>query len=177
MKKILFIIASVLAIAVLLVPIANAQEKEKPCCPMQQKLNLTEDQQKQIDKSKLEMEKAILPLETQLEVKEAELKSLLIADNPNTAAINAKLDEIGAARTQIQKKRVAHELDVRKLLTPEQRIDFDKRVLKGFDRMEMCRKQGPEMRQHVKMFMEKRLGEPMPCKEKEKVEKIEPKKE
>jgi Spy/CpxP family protein refolding chaperone len=101
--------------------------------------DLTEDQQKQIDKLKLDLEKAVLPLETQLGVKAAELKALVVADNPNAGAVNAKLDDIGALRTQIHKKRVANRLEVRKLLTPEQRVAFDRRALEFGDRMERFR--------------------------------------
>jgi len=104
--------------------------------------DLTNTQKEQIKKIRLELQKALLPLRSQLEVKSAELKSLLVADNPDAAKINAKLDEIGALRTQIQKKRLTQELEIRKLLTSEQRVVFDERVLQGFDSMERGMKQG-----------------------------------
>jgi Spy/CpxP family protein refolding chaperone len=188
MKKRLFTVLTVLAAFTLMVPLAGAQEKPKDeggCCPMRHQLNLTDDQEKQVEKSKFDLEKAVLPLETQIEVKHAELKALLVADNPNAGTVNAKLDEIGGLRTQIQKKRVAHEMEVRRLLTPEQRLQFDRRVLKGFDRMEMMHKRGCGpmggrgcgMQGRVKEFLQQRREGMRKHPVIEKEEKIEIRKE
>jgi len=196
MKKHSLIITAVLAATVLMTPLAGAQEKVKepkaPKAPMARLERagipgLTEDQKKQIEKLKLDLDKAVMPLENQIEVKGAELKGLLIADNPNLGAVNAKLDEIGAVRLQMQKKRVAHELDVRKLLTPEQRVQFDRRVLRGLDRMEGARGRGLGMRgmggpgagmgNEVRTMIRKRLGEGAPERGIEREEKIEIRKE
>lgn len=185
MKKNLFIITILLAVFALTVPWAVAQDKEKPC-PMKSMKHgmraagipdLTEDQQKQIEKLKTDLDKAILPLESQLDVKSAELKNLMIADNPNIAAVNAKLDEIGGLRTQIQKRRVTNQLEIRKLLTPEQRIAFDKRTLKRFDRAGMKFQCGPEMGQRVRMMIRKRLGDCGALENEDQEEMIELKKE
>ena len=92
---------------------------------------LTEDQQKQIKDLKTQVEKEILPLKSELQVKSAELKQLLVAEKSDKAAINKKIDEIGSLRAQIQKKRIENQLKVRDLLTPEQRVMFDKRILAG----------------------------------------------
>jgi len=141
---------------------------------------LTAEQKEQIKKIRLETQKAMLPLQSQIEVKAAELKSLLVSDNPAAGAVNAKLDEIGSLRTQVQKKRVAQELEIRKLLTPEQRVSFDQRLLKGFDRMGDGMRKGMGMGGGMGRGMRwQRHGggefEPAPLIEKE--EKIEMKKE
>lgn len=86
----------------------------------------TEEQQKKIDELKLALEKELLPIEASLKVKEAELQQLMIADKPAKAAIEKKIDEIGALKTQIHKARVNNRLAVREILTPEQRVKFDK---------------------------------------------------
>lgn len=88
-------------------------------------LALTEEQQKKIDALKTSLHKALLPLRADLKVKKAELEKLLIAEKPSTTAIDKKIEEIGALRTQIQKALVHHRLQVREILTPEQRIKFD----------------------------------------------------
>lgn len=88
-------------------------------------LELTEEQQKKIDALKTNLHKALLPLNADLKVKKAELEKLRIAENPSTTAIDKKIEEIGALRTQIHKALVHHRLQVREILTPEQRIKFN----------------------------------------------------
>jgi hypothetical protein len=91
---------------------------------------LSEDQQKKVDALNLEIEKALLPLKAQMDVKAAELKVLAVAENPDKAAIDKKIEEIGALRTQMMKKKVLNGLAVRALLTPDQRVEFDQKALR-----------------------------------------------
>jgi Spy/CpxP family protein refolding chaperone len=113
----------------------------------------------------------MVPLESQLEVRMAELKSLVVAENPNQGSIDKKIDEIGAIRIQIEKKRIGHHLAVRAILTPDQRVPFDRHFLKSrsscSERMEgpmeeklmkirkMMHKGMPEHEEKMEMEMEK----------------------
>jgi len=90
--------------------------------------DLTADQEEEIKKLKLELEKEILPFRSEIEVKSAELKMLLISENPDQKTINKKIEEIGELRTTMQKLRTHHLLKIRMLLTPEQKVEFNKRV-------------------------------------------------
>ena len=92
--------------------------------------NLTDAQKKQIQDIRQEMEKAMIPLKAQLELKHAELKTLLVSDKPDKAAIDKKIDEIGAIRIQMGKKWIGNRLEIRELLTPEQRPKFDEQTLR-----------------------------------------------
>lgn len=56
-----------------------------------------------------------------LEVKRVELHDLLSADNPDKAAIDSKIDEIGAARLAGAKARVDFGFSMKDALTPDQR--------------------------------------------------------
>lgn len=105
------------------------------CCGM---MDLTEEQQAKIEELKTNLEKAILPMKTKLGVKQAELQELLVAENPNKAAIDKKIDEISGLRTQMQKKHINHRLEVRALLTPEQRVKFDHQCLRGHKNSGHC---------------------------------------
>jgi zinc resistance-associated protein len=113
---------------------------------------LSEDQQKKIEALNLEIEKALLPIKAQMDVKAAELKALAVADNPDKAAIDKKIEEIGALRTQLMKKKVLNGLAVRALLTPDQRVGFDQKALRECcGPMDCCEKgMAPEMR-HERM--------------------------
>ena len=87
--------------------------------------DLTEEQQEKIQSLNLDLQKELIPIRSQLELKNVELKALLIVDNPDEKAINSKIDEIGKLETEIQKATVKNNLAIRALLTPEQRIIFD----------------------------------------------------
>lgn len=99
------------------------------CCVAE---NMTEDQQKKVDALHNDLQKALTPLNADLAIKKAELNKLLIADNPNASAIDKKIDEIFyAIKSSIEKKQTQTHLDVRAILTPEQRVSFDKQRCGG----------------------------------------------
>ncbi|HCC30910.1 MAG TPA: hypothetical protein DEQ03_12820, partial [Marinilabiliales bacterium] len=88
-------------------------------------LNLTDEQFQQIEAQRLAHQKKILPLENELNEKEAKMRTLETADNADLKAINSLIDEMGMVKTKIAKERAAHHQEIRKILTPEQRIRFD----------------------------------------------------
>ncbi len=122
-------------------------------CPHSQcaSLQLTEEQQKKIDELKLALDKELLPLKADLKVKKAELEKLLLAEKPSKTTVEKKIDEIGALRIQIHKALVNHRLAVRELLTPEQRVKFDRmphpgcKMEKG---MRILKRKNPPMPPH-----------------------------
>jgi Spy/CpxP family protein refolding chaperone len=128
-----------------------------PGCPGMP--GLSEDQQKKVEALDLEIEKVLLPLKAQMDVKAAELRVLAVAENPDKAAIDKKIEEIGALRTQIMKKKVMNGLAVRALLTPDQRVGFDQKALRECCGPMDCREGGmaPEMR-HGRMPGQMRHG-------------------
>lgn len=110
------------------------QAKTKPCKQMcgqrgpsadLMELNLTDEQKQKIDQMHLEHQKKVLSLQNQLGEKRAHLKTLTSADAPDAKAINALIDEIGGLNTQLMKARVNLQLQIRSLLTEEQRLHFD----------------------------------------------------
>ena len=84
------------------------------------KLNLSDEQRKQIQDLRLKLAKETLPLRNELGVKRLELKQLMTADKPNLKAIESKIDEIKKLEASLQKKRVENRLAIRGILTPEQ---------------------------------------------------------
>ena len=93
--------------------------------------DLTDAQEEAIKAKHLELEKALTPLKSEIKVKDAELKQLLVSGNPGQREIDRMIDEISALRVQMQKLQIRHHLDIRGLLTEEQRVVFDKRFLEG----------------------------------------------
>ena len=96
---------------------------------------LSEDQEKEVKDIHNKLEQDLLPIESDLEIKQAELKKLMIADKPNMTTIDAKLDEIGVLNTQMEKKRTKAHLKIRSMLPAEQRLQFDKMHAVGHPRI------------------------------------------
>lgn len=89
-------------------------------------LELTEEQQAQVEQLHLAMEKRVLPIENELGEKTARLKTLMHGGSADQDEIFDMIDEIGLLETSIKKQRMANRLAVRDLLTEEQKIRFDR---------------------------------------------------
>ena len=93
--------------------------------------DLTADQQKQIDALKLNLIKETINLKNQIEEKKAHITTISNGDNVDLAAVNKTFDELFALKAEIAKKHLAFQQEVRKLLTPEQKIKFDIHISKA----------------------------------------------
>jgi Spy/CpxP family protein refolding chaperone len=139
--------------------------------------NLTDAQKKQIQDIRQEMEKASIPLKAQVELKHAELKTLLVAEKPDKTAIDKKIEEIGAIRVQLQKKWIGSGIEISALLTPEQRAKFDEHILQFGRGGMMDGFEGPGMEPRMERMFRMRKEMPPECpmppghmQEKEEVE-------
>lgn len=63
--------------------------------------------------------------------KRAHLNVLRTADKVDMNAINKSIDEMGANRTKMMKKREAHRQAIREILTDDQKVYFDSRRGRG----------------------------------------------
>jgi Spy/CpxP family protein refolding chaperone len=102
---------------------------------------LTEEQEAKIKELKMGQEKEILLLKSEIELKTAELKKLMLVDDPDEKAIDKNIDKIGSLRTQIKKLSTKTYLKIRALLNPDQKVMFDKKHFnksKGCGSMKKC---------------------------------------
>jgi Spy/CpxP family protein refolding chaperone len=83
--------------------------------------DMTPEQLDKVDALRTAHLKEMLPLHTDLQVKEIELDALWRADEPDAKKIIAKVKEIGGIREKMEIARINHQFDMRKLMTPEQR--------------------------------------------------------
>lgn len=90
-------------------------------------MKLSEDQRKKMKEIHLRTQKEITPLKNQVGEKKARLKTLTSADQPDMNEINKTIDEMSALKAEMQKKRLASRMEIRALLTEEQRLQFDAR--------------------------------------------------
>ena len=103
-------------------------------------LNLTEEQKSKMVDLRLAHQKKMLPLQTELRGKMTEIRLLKTEENPNLNRIDQMIEQAEKIRTKIQKARTRHQLEIRKMLTPDQKKLWDSRVLQGLGPRMMGRK-------------------------------------
>ncbi len=88
------------------------------------------DQQKiEVDEMHLQLMKESGPIKAMIKVKKMELAVLATDEKADLKAINQKIDEILALKRQKMQKRFAHIVEMRQMLSPEQRLSYDMRIL------------------------------------------------
>lgn len=92
---------------------------------MAAQLELTDDQKTKIDALQTPHLKKMTTYRNQLDEKQAQLKTLTMADKPDSKKINTLVDEIGGIKASQQKDQIAHRLSIRELLNEDQRVKFD----------------------------------------------------
>ena len=96
--------------------------------------SLTEEQSTKYAQLKLAFKQKVLPLKAKIKQAKIDLALLVGTDNPNQNAIDKKIDEIAKMKAEKMRLKTAHRIEVRKLLTPEQRVSFDMKLLKKASR-------------------------------------------
>jgi len=91
---------------------------------------LTEAQRKQIEHQHHELDDAQAPYKEKEAQTLAELNAMTVREDADLAAIRAKIDELMEAKTQIMRLRYEHLVEMRSVLTDEQKVGYDQGVLK-----------------------------------------------
>ncbi len=86
---------------------------------------LTAEQRVKMDRMHLALKKEMNLLEGKIGLRKAELKNLVTADMPDEKEIHSKIDEIIALKKEMMTKKYDHVVELRGILTPEQRTSFD----------------------------------------------------
>src|SRR5262245_61986968 len=84
-------------------------------------LDLSQSQKDQIAKIRESHQKDMIDARADLQKAELEFRKLMRADDPDKGAINRQIDRMASIRADMMKTRVDQRLDVRDVLTPEQR--------------------------------------------------------
>jgi len=114
-------------------------------------LELTKDQRKQLEDLSVNFRKEMIPMRAQMQVMQIDLRQLIRSDAKRTE-IDAKIDQIGKLRTDLQKKSVGLRLAMRGVLTPDQRDKWDTRPHM------MGKGQGGQMKDMIIKRMQNRGG-------------------
>ena len=91
---------------------------------MLDELNLTSEQQKEIDQLHEEMRADAEPLREKMRDLKEKMHDLWSQDNPNEDAILSLQRQMSAVRLQLSELRTQMKLDMMEILTPEQRAKF-----------------------------------------------------
>jgi Spy/CpxP family protein refolding chaperone len=94
------------------------------------KASLTEEQIKQLNKIRLEHKKKCYPIKASLKQAKVELALLMTTGSPKQKDLNKKIDEILKLKGEKLRLKVDKKIKIRKMLTEDQRVQFDMRVLK-----------------------------------------------
>ncbi len=86
-----------------------------------EKLNLSEDQQKQFDKMQSDMQKKQIDLRSKIQSLHIDIKDIFKDDDPDKGKIESKLNEITKLQTEIRKNHLDFWFGVYKILKPDQR--------------------------------------------------------
>ena len=87
-------------------------------------LNLTPEQVEKLNALRGSFFKEKIPLRNELMAKRFELRALWVQTNPDEEKILAKQKEINVLRAQLQEKATKNRLEMLKILTPEQRAQW-----------------------------------------------------
>ena len=83
-------------------------------------LNLSEEQLAKINKIMLDFQKASLELNSKVQIKELEVRALMLESQTDIAKVRAKLEEIASLQVEVKVKALENYLKIKELLTPEQ---------------------------------------------------------
>jgi Spy/CpxP family protein refolding chaperone len=123
-RSVAFILSSVILFTAG-IAFAQPQDEQDPQMPrrrqpMIERLQLNDQQKKQLETMRFEMQKQLVGVRAKRQTAMLELRQLLGADTPDRSAIERKMNEVSQIGMQAKLLRLNHWFEVNKILTPEQ---------------------------------------------------------
>ena len=113
-------------------PMNQRQMKAPMCAGMENMIpKLTNDQKAKIQEFRVAHMKEFTPLQNSIKEKQAHLNTLTSADKPDMNEVNKTIDEISKLKADLMKLRVAHQNQIRNILTDEQKVYFNAHIASG----------------------------------------------
>lgn len=137
MKRIVTVVIASMLLSAILIPAISAQPRKglrpgfhHPGMQGWDKgMDLTDEQQSKFADLRLKLQKELLPLRTELQSKMAEIHLMKTENAPSLNKIDKLIEAAQDIRSKMTKATVRHQLEVRKILNPEQQKIFDSRML------------------------------------------------
>ena len=92
--------------------------------------SLSAEQRQQVMQLRAAHKKQAMPRKARMKALKLELTALATADAPDSAAIDAKIDELLALKREAMKEKTGYMAQVRKLLSDEQKVVYDMAMMK-----------------------------------------------
>ncbi len=131
-----------------------------PQQPLIERLKLSDQQKKQFEQMRIEMEKQMVDVRSKVQKAARDLRQLQSAENLDKAAMEKKIGEIAQLRGQMASMRLNHWFEVNKLLNADQQKVW-REVLKHPLRERLREFRGRRMMHDVRPFMGGRTGRGM----------------
>ncbi|MGQ9464204.1 MAG: Spy/CpxP family protein refolding chaperone [bacterium] len=116
-----------LALIMLIGSMGYAQHMGRMCCEKEgemagyEDIGLTAEQKVKIEEIETNTRKTIIPIRSQIEIKELDMNKEMKAEKPNKEKILKMAQEIHELEWQIKKAHLEEQISIASLLTPEQR--------------------------------------------------------
>jgi len=138
------------------------QEKERGGFPREtmHRLNLTEDQQKQIEHLRSVLRKSEIDLNAKIASKKVDIEELFRAQTPDKMKIDESINQAAQLRGEAARARVAFWFDVNKILTSDQQKIWHKIGLRILHRRNRMMEHRPHFRMREKMMRRDQEGSP-----------------
>ncbi len=96
-----------------------------------QDLDLDDKQQTKLDKIRLSHQREMVKIDTEMSSLHGTVKLLITGDNLDKNEVGKVVDRMSALQKDLMNARINHMREVRDILTPEQRVKFDSKILSG----------------------------------------------
>jgi Spy/CpxP family protein refolding chaperone len=125
-RSILALLFVTMLVCLIALPIGADEKRELPAWTK----TLTKSQGEQFEHMHHQLDDEQAPHKKKEAQSLAELNAMTIREDADVAEINAKIAELMEAKTQIMRLRYEHLVEMRRVLTDEQKVGYDKGVLK-----------------------------------------------
>lgn len=113
-------------------PMNSNQMKAKKGVGIENKIpNLTTDQKAKIQAFRIDHMKVVTPIQNAIKEKKAHLNTITSTDKPDMVDVNKTIDEISKLNGDLMKSRIAHQNQIRSILTDEQKVYFNAHIGSG----------------------------------------------
>ncbi|MCF8464502.1 MAG: Spy/CpxP family protein refolding chaperone [Flavobacteriales bacterium] len=109
--------------------------------------NLTDQQKAKIKSIKDENRKKCEPQREEMKQLRSKLHEMKTSEKPNVDDINSLIDLLASKKAEIEKEKIASEIKVRSILTPEQRKAVDEKHAENMKIREEKQKERKELRE------------------------------
>lgn len=89
-----------------------------------ERLNLTDEQKKEMQKFQIDLQKKNIPIQSQIRLAKLDIREQMIADKPDKAKIEKLMKQVSDLQLQVKMNGLDHMFAVRNILTPEQLKDW-----------------------------------------------------